>query len=97
MSALKNFKVNVWYIGLVVVAAFILAAALAAGNSAAAIIATGFLLVGFGEWINHPPKTRIGPRYKFTASERDPSIFGWIMNLIGGSVVVFGVIRLFFQ
>jgi hypothetical protein len=78
MSELQKFDVRNWYIGLIVVAALVLVAAITAGNSNIGVVATGFGLIGFGEWINHPPVTHMTPHYKYTASERENTVFGWV-------------------
>jgi hypothetical protein len=94
MGELGKFDVRKWYIGLIVVAVVIFLAALAAGAWNITILATGAGLVGFGEWINHPPVTHIHSRYKFTASERENTIFGWVVNIIGVAIIVVGLVRL---
>jgi hypothetical protein len=76
-------------------AVFILVAALTASNSHASIIASGFIITGFGEWINHPYTTTITPHYKYSVRNRETSKPGWTIDIIGGCVVVIGVVRLF--
>jgi hypothetical protein len=60
----------------------------------------GFLLIGFGEWVNHP--TRYGyqaptfaePGMMIESTASRPTLLGWIVEAIGLGLIGLGVYRL---
>lgn len=65
-NPLHNLKIDYWYKAALVVGAVVLITALTVElkgveNSIVQLIALGTILVGIGEWINHPLQTQIVP------------------------------------
>lgn len=99
-NPLPTLQIDAAYKGVIAISAVVLIAALAVNNAAVAIIALGFLFIGFGEWINHPrrasyiPPSFANPAMMVTSDARRPSAFGWSVDGIGLLLIGFGVYRL---
>jgi hypothetical protein len=101
-NPLPTLQVDTAYKGVIAVSAVVLIAALAVNNAAVAIIALGFLVIGFGEWINHPkrsgyvPPSAYNPAMTVTSTARDPSAFGLLVDGMGGLLILLGLYHLLF-
>jgi hypothetical protein len=101
-NPLPTLQVDTAYKGVIAVSAVVLIAALAVSNTPVAVIALGFLFVGFGEWINHPqrsgyiPPSAYNPAMAVTSTARNPSALGWFVDGVGGLLIGLGVYRLLF-
>ena len=101
-NPLPTLQIDTAYKGVIAISAVVLTAALAVSNTPVAIIALGFLFIGFGEWINHPtrsayiPPTFANPAMTATSTARIPSAFGLFVDGVGLLLVGLGVYRLLF-
>ena len=101
-NPLPTLQVDTAYKGVIAVSAVVLIAALAVSNTPVAIIALGFLFIGFGEWINHPkrsgyiPPSFANPAMTVTSTARDPSVFGLFVDGVGLLLIGLGLYRLLF-
>ena len=99
-NPLPTLQVDTAYKGVIAVSAVVLIAALAVSNTPVAIIALGFLFIGFGEWINHParsgviPASAYHPAMTVTSTARQPCGFGLLIDALGVLLILFGVYRL---
>jgi hypothetical protein len=72
-------------------------------NSIVQLISLGALLLGIGEWINHPLQTKIMPPNayyapggaKITSYNRKPCFLGSLFNILGFVIIFIGVCKLF--
>ncbi|ODT29733.1 MAG: hypothetical protein ABS54_04255 [Hyphomicrobium sp. SCN 65-11] len=93
-SGLEGLQVNTWFKAVIVVSTVVLLAALAAKMANVALVATGTLVFGFGQWINHPKRLGYVPGYKITYTSRYPSFSGVLIELLGLALVFYGIWRL---
>ncbi|WP_338821498.1 hypothetical protein WDM22_22610 [Bradyrhizobium septentrionale] len=82
-----------WWIAVLVVAGPLLIGAESTGHTTTAIVAAGAVVWAIGEWIQHPFQQfrrdgLIGSTY-----HRKWHPFGFLLNLIGIAVVVWGIYR----
>lgn len=94
-TGLDGLQVNTWFKGVIAVSAVILAASITTGRPNAAIVASGWLIFGFGQWINHPKRTHISVRYKITDTSREACISGLLLEAFGLFLAAFGAWRLY--
>lgn len=96
----SNLKLDHWYIGLIVVSTALLIFCLTANRNAEALMSLGGVVWGFGEWVNHPQKGGVMPArfnmpaYSITSTKRDPSLFGWLLDIAGLGLIALGAYRL---
>lgn len=64
-------------------------------NSVAAAIYVGGILIGLGEWINHPYQEKIGSGFKISGHPRSNSLFGVALLVSGIFIYGYGIYRLF--
>lgn len=99
-NPLSNLKIDYWYKALLVLAAFVLVISLCVEmkgveNSVVQMISLGAILVGFGEWINHPLQEKIGVGFKLTGHPRKNTISGNLFDLAGLAFIIVGVVKIF--
>jgi hypothetical protein len=101
-NPLPTLQIDTVYKGVIAISAVVLITALAVSSTPVAIIALGFLFIGFGEWINHPmrsgyiPPSFANPAMTVTSTARSPSAFGCFVDGIGTLLIGLGVYRLLF-
>jgi hypothetical protein len=91
---LRQFDVKHWYNSMFVLAVFILCAAMFRQNTPVIIFAIGLLILGFGGRWNYSPETTIGPNFRYTVMQWEPTWYGWTAMTVGGAVMAFGLYRL---
>lgn len=106
-NPLKNLIIDQWYKALLVLGAtvFILALTIelrGIANSIALLISLGVILIGIGEWINHPLQTRIlppGEHYpgwlQGSGYVRRNTLLGLLFDCFGIVLIVIGIIKIF--
>ncbi|TOE56360.1 hypothetical protein CGJ40_23265 [Vibrio parahaemolyticus] len=94
-KVLSTLKLDQYYKVILVVSAFALFLSLKCplmvSNDVVSTISVGFLLIGIGEWINHPAETTITPQYRITVRNRTNTKIGTVLDLIGLAVIGVGV------
>ena len=107
-NPLSNLKIDYWYKAVVVLAAFLLVISLTVElidieNTLAQLICLGVLLIGIGEWINHPLQTEIVPPNTYrnaptggviTGYNRQGSLLGICFDILGFIFIAIGVCKL---
>lgn len=88
MDIEKVTRTDKWYIGLVAVSAAVLVAGLALTGDpllrrGLVWVAIGGLLIGLGEWKNHPYQERIGYGFKLSGYTRQANLVGVLMVIAG--------------
>lgn len=98
---MSSFNIRAWYKGAVAAAAGLLGVGAVAGNPALLTFGLGLLLLGLGEWINHPFQTQvIPPTFGFPnggiaeGEARRLTLLGLIFDAIGLSLLAVGLFRL---
>lgn len=97
---LKRLELDYWYKLVTLISAFILGMALfmplQIDNKAVALFALGSLLIGVGEWINHPGRTIVNPTtgVYFTDNKRFNKPAGNLLDVIGLACAILGTYRL---
>lgn len=95
-NPLSKISINDWYKILPVLGASVLILSLTVefvgvSNTAVQLISLGSILVGIGEWQNHPPETTITLQYKYTVRVRKNTWSGNIWNLAGSLLMFSGI------
>jgi hypothetical protein len=86
-----------WYKLAVVVGASLIIASIPAANGGILLLGLGAMLVGFGEFINHPYREIVGRDpfsfgyAKISGHPRRTSIVGIVLDLIGTGLFALGV------
>lgn len=98
-NPLSNLAIDYWYKAVLVIATCVLIAALSVEmqgveNNVVQLLAMGLILVGLGEWINHPLQVSIAPAYKITSYRRSSSFGGNLLDLIGVVLMVIGFVQM---
>ena len=106
-NPLSNLKIDYWYKAVVVLSALLLVLSLTVElkgieNALAQLLFLGVLLIGIGEWINHPLQTQIVPRDAYyapggailTSYKRNASLLGICFDILGFSFIAIGVYKL---
>jgi hypothetical protein len=93
-EGLQNFQITTWYKAAIAVGTLALLAALAGSKDNAAIVATGCIIIGIGEWINHPKRIRFEWHAKITDVSRLPNVAGLLVEMCGAIIVIYGVYRM---
>lgn len=107
-NLLKSLKIDYWYKVFVVVGAAFLVTSLTidlvgVDNTIVQLLSFGALLLGIGEWINHPLQTAIMPPTayyapggaKITSYNRQPCLLGSLFDILGFIIAGIGVYKLF--
>lgn len=99
-NPLHGLKIDSWYKAVIVICTALLVVCLTiplqgVSNATASIICIGGLLIGLGEWINHPYQEKIGQGYKVSGHPRNSSVLGVLFLITGVGVVGYGIYRLF--
>lgn len=95
MSAdvVRNLVLDHWYKVVIALASVVLVLSLTLPlqfpNKAVFAMALGALIFGFGQWINHPLQTQLGPGVKITSYNRKARLSGVLTEL--GGVVIFAL------
>jgi hypothetical protein len=93
---LSNLQITTWYKALVAISAPALLVVLAAQRDALTMIFGGAVLIGLGEWMNHPKKetqyrhTTTGQVAVITDVPRKWTLVGTVLQLIGLALVASG-------
>jgi len=93
---LSNLQITTWYKALVAISAAALLAVLAAQRDTLTMIFGGAVLIGLGEWKNHPKKemqyrpTATGQVAVITDVPRKWTFVGTILQLIGLALAIAG-------
>lgn len=95
-NPLQNLTIDNWYKGIFVLGACVLVLALSVelkniSNNLVQCAALGFILIGIGEWINHPLQTKFVPGFKLTSYNRLPSILGTLFDILGLIIIMVGI------
>lgn len=91
---------STWYIALVAAGALIASASATVRNDAALLVGLGLLLVGVGEFMNHPFRERVQvddfgrPIFKISGRGRSPKFVGLAIDVIGVTLVGLGLYRI---
>ncbi|MEQ8283285.1 MAG: hypothetical protein RIC04_15005 [Parvibaculum sp.] len=91
---------STWYVALIAVGAVIASASAASGNAAALLVGLGFVLVGVGEFINHPFRSDIQfddvgrPAYQISGRARAPKVVGLAVDAFGVVLLLLGLYRI---
>jgi hypothetical protein len=93
-TGLEGLQVNTWFKGVIAVSAISLAAAITTNRANVAVTATGVLIFGFGQWINHPKRVGFTGRFKVTSTAREACVSGLFLEAIGIVLALFGAWRL---
>lgn len=64
-------------------------------HKATALISIGTAILGTGEFINHPLQTVLAHGGKLTGYPRNPRVFGNLLSVLGGFLILFGCKRIF--
>jgi len=101
-NPLERLRIDYWYKATLALASCILILSLtvelkAVGNAAVQLVSLGTVVLSLGEWVNHPLQTRMDPllRFKVEGHNRQPCLFGWILDCAGLVLLALGIIRLF--
>ncbi len=99
-NPLANLKIDYWYKALLVIAAFVLPFSLfvetkGVQNSVVQLLSLGSILIGIGEWINHPLQVRLGLGFKISGHARINKWPGNLCDLAGVIFVLIGVAKVF--
>lgn len=99
-NPLQGLKIDYWYKAVLVISTVLLIVSLTVplqevSNSIVAAICIGCILIGLGEWINHPYQEQIGVGFKISGHPRSNSLLGIVFVMIGIAIAAFGVYRLF--
>jgi len=99
-NPLQGLKVDYWYKAVLVIATVSLLASLTVplqdvSNSIVAEISIGGILIGLGEWINHPYQEQIGNGFMISGHPRKNSILGVVFVICGITITACGIYRLF--
>lgn len=99
-NPLQGLKVDYWYKAVLVIATVLLLVSLTVplqevSNSIVAGICIGGILIGLGEWINHPYQEQIGAGFKISGHPRKNSILGIVFVIGGIAITAYGIYRLF--
>ncbi|ODS01541.1 hypothetical protein AUC71_03095 [Methyloceanibacter marginalis] len=91
---LKGFDLEHWWKMLAGFGAVMAVAAVTVKLIPIFFIGSGLFLIGLGEWINHPYREGMVPGYKISGHPRVNHLSGWLLDLIGFALAVFGMAKL---
>lgn len=100
-NPLEALKIDFWYKAVLVLSAVLLIISLTvplqgAENTTVIQFSLGGVLIGLGEWINHPFQTKVGDGFKITGYPRNNSALGIIFNLIGFGIMSYSACEVLF-
>lgn len=97
---MSNFNIRAWYKGAVAAAVTLLGVSAVAKDPALLVFGLGLLLLGLGEWINHPFQSRIVPPMGYgipatiaSGEVRSTNIVGVAFDILGVSLMCVGLYR----
>lgn len=105
-NPLSGLKIDYWYKALIAIGAFLFVLSLsikleAVSNGHMALLSSGLVLFGMGEWINHPLQTRIIPPsldypgwLKGHGYLRNASTGGLLLDIIGLGLVGYAIFKI---
>ncbi|WP_141229392.1 hypothetical protein [Cellvibrio mixtus] len=98
-NPLQGLKIDYWYKAVLVISTALLIISLTVplqgvSNSVVALICVGSILIGLGEWINHPYQEKIGSGFKISGHPRSNSFFGVALLMSGIFISGYGVYQL---
>jgi hypothetical protein len=88
-----------WYKAVIAAGVALGVAAVAASHTPLLIIALGMVLFGVGEFTNHPYQERVmldalnRPQYKISGHARRVGWLGLTLDIAGGLLVIWGIVR----
>lgn len=94
-DVLKNLQITAWYKAVIAVSAAAFLIALAAQRDMLAMLFGGALLIGIGEWRNHPRQevelrpTATGQWAKITDIPRSANWLGVLLQLAGLALILY--------
>lgn len=92
-----SVKIEHWWVGMVVAGVAIFGAGGIAKDRTVVAVGLGLLLLGIGEWMNHPRVERIefgmGTTWKLSGFPRRASFVGTIFSFLGCILLGAGVVR----
>jgi len=93
-SPLSELKIDYWYKILPVIGSVTLILGLTVdmkgvSNILVQLVSIGVMLVGIGEWINHPLQTKVGAGLKITSHNRTHTFAGNAWDMIGIGVIAY--------
>jgi len=97
-NPLANLKIDYWYKALLVIGACVLIVSLSVemkgvDNSVVQLVSLGAILIGIGEWINHPLRTTVVPGWIGTSYPRINTWSGNLFDLTGVICVSVGIVK----
>jgi hypothetical protein len=91
---LKKFDLEHWWKMLAAAGVAVSVASIAVKYPPTIFIGLGVLSAGIGEWINHPYQEQIGFNFKLTGHPRSPRISGLLLDGVGLTMTVVGLVKL---
>jgi hypothetical protein len=94
---------STWYVALIAAGAVIASASAAVRNDSAFLVGLGFVMVGVGEFMNHPFRTALRfddfgrPIYKVFGRARAPKVVGVAIDVLGVGLGAVGLFRILFS
>ena len=100
-NPLGNLVIDFWYKALLAIGTCVLIASLSiemkgVENCVVQLISLVCILIGLGEWINHPLQEVLYPRGKLTGYPRKNKIGGNTLDILGIIFVIIGVVKIFY-
>jgi hypothetical protein len=87
---LKSFDLSLWWRALIAVGLALVVAALAGKDRPVLIVGFGFIVLGFGEWFNHPQVGRQVGGMLESWFERRPCMLGLLLDAAGALLIALG-------
>lgn len=99
-NPLESLKLDYWYKAVLAISTVLLVISLTIplqelSNSTIALICTGGIFVGLGEWINHPLQEVVAFNYKITGYPRRATFLGSVFLVFGLCLAGYGIYKLF--
>lgn len=99
-NPLANLKIDYWYKALLAIGVCVLILSLSlemkgVQNSVVQLVSLGAILVGIGEWINHPLQERGGHGFKVSGHRRINTDPGNVCDLAGIILASVGIVKIF--
>lgn len=96
-NPLSSLKIDYWYKILPVIGSITLILGLTVeikgvSNILVQLVSIGVILIGIGEWINHPLQTSFGLNFKITSYKRLNKLSGNAWDLFGVALIVYAII-----
>ena len=99
----KDLKLDSWYMAVTYIGGVALLLSFfvdvkGISNNYLQILAGGIFLFGLGEWKNHKTESFIKPSNAYTGPAavisykvRKPDLFGWLLNIVGLALIIYGI------